>query len=262
MTLQHKNSTIAFTQKGKGDAIILLHGFLENQSMWQPFMETLAQSYHVITIDLLGHGKTAPIGYVHTMEQMVTAIEAVLIHLDIKKAHFAGHSMGGYAALAYAKMFPKKVLSLALINSTPVADSQERKDNRDRAIKAVKTHHKNAISMSIANLFTPENRLLLDDDIAVLKQEALNTPLQGIIAAQEGMKLRTDFTEFFKTIKYPKLIVLGKKDPVLNFDQTSKATHHKSILQHFFEDGHMSPMENKVELIEVLKRFYNKLNIR
>ena len=234
MTLQHKNSTIAFTQKGKGDAIILLHGFLENQSMWQPFMETLAQSYHVITIDLLGHGKTAPIGYVHTMEQMATAIEAVLIHLDIKKAHFAGHSMGGYAALAYAKMFPKKVLSLALINSTPVADSQERKDNRDRAIKAVKTHHKNAISMSIANLFTPENRLLLDDDIAVLKQEALNTPLQGIIAAQEGMKLRTDFTEFFKTIKCPKLIVLGKKDLVLNFDETSKATHHKSILQHFF----------------------------
>lgn len=259
MTLQHKNSTIAFTQKGKGDAIILLHGFLENQSMWQPFIEPLAQSHHVIAIDLLGHGKTAPIGYVHSMEQMAEAVSDVLLQLEIKKIHLVGHSMGGYVALAFAKMFPKKVMSLALINSTPVADSQERKDNRDRAIKAVKMHHKNAISMSIANLFTPENRTRLLSEINALKEEALKTPLQGIIATQEGMKLREDFQLFFKDINIPKLIVLGKRDPVLNFDETLKAISHISIKQCIFNDGHMSPTENKDELIKVLTDFYSSI---
>ena len=109
-----------------------------------------------------------------------------------------------------------------LLNSTAAADAEERIQNRTRAIKAMKLSYVTAVRMSIANLFAENNREKLEDEIEWLKNEALKTPLQGIIAAQEGMKLRQDFSEFFITAKFPKLIILGEKDPVLNYEDTKK----------------------------------------
>jgi pimeloyl-ACP methyl ester carboxylesterase len=64
-TTQFKNTTIAYTDTGKGTAIV--NGFLENQKMWDMYIATFAEN-RVITIDLLGHGETECLGYVHSME--------------------------------------------------------------------------------------------------------------------------------------------------------------------------------------------------
>jgi pimeloyl-ACP methyl ester carboxylesterase len=137
-TLHYKNTSIAFTDTGKGTAIVLLHGFLENQSMWNALVPVLSQKYRVITIDLLGHGQTEPMGYLQTMEDNADAVHEVLSSLRLRKAVFIGHSMGGYVALAYAELYPESVKGLVLLNSTAKEDSAERKTNRDRAIIAVK----------------------------------------------------------------------------------------------------------------------------
>jgi pimeloyl-ACP methyl ester carboxylesterase len=70
-----------------------LHGFLENQKCGTSTLQLLLKN-RVITIDLLGHGETECLGYVHSMEDNAEAVQAVLAELRIRKAILVGHSMG------------------------------------------------------------------------------------------------------------------------------------------------------------------------
>lgn len=256
---QYKNTKIAYTDQGKGTAIVLLHGFLENSTMWKYLAPVLEKKYRVVCIDLLGHGQSDSLGYVHKMEDMADAVHQVLHDLKIRKAVFVGHSMGGYVSLAFAELYPEMMKGLVLMNSTSRADSEERILNRTRAIKAVKQNYVAAVRMSIANLFSEENRELLIDEIEWVKNEALQTPLQGIIAAQEGMKLRNDREVILHFAPYPILLILGKKDPVLNYEENKEQIENTAVQLVTFNDGHMSHIENKVELEKVLLDFLKKL---
>lgn len=254
-----KNTTISYTDEGKGTTIVLLHGFLENKSMWNHFIPELTQKNRVITIDLLGHGATECLGYVHTMEDNADVVHAVLSELRIRKAIFVGHSMGGYVALAFAELYPDTMKGLVLLNSTARADSEERKKNRDRAIKAVKQSFVNFISLSIANLFSENNRERLATTIEKIKKEALQTPLQGIVASLEGMKIRQDREVLLHLTPFPKLLILGEKDPVLNYEETKEQIENTAVQLITFPDGHMSHIENQDELLAVLLSFFKSI---
>ncbi|MNS87250.1 3-oxoadipate enol-lactonase 2 [compost metagenome] len=255
----YKNTNISYSDTGKGTAIVLLHGFLENKNMWQEFVSEFSTKYRVITIDLLGHGDTECLGYIHSMEDNADAVHEVLSKLRIRKAIFAGHSMGGYVALAFAELYPEHIKGLVLLNSTSRADSEERKTNRDRAIVAVKQNYANFIRMSIANLFSEDNREKLIEAIEKVKIEALKTPLQGIVASLEGMKIRKDREVLLHTTNYPKLLILGQQDPVLNFEETKEQIENTEIELVSFPDGHMSHIENKEELSKVLWDFFKSV---
>ena len=129
---------------------MFLHGFLENSTMWNEHILELSKKHRVICVDLLGHGDTDCLGYVHTMEDMADAVHHVLHELKLRKVVLVGHSMGGYVALAFAELYPDMMKGLVLVNSTSRADSDERKQNRDRAILAVKKSYIAAIRMAIA----------------------------------------------------------------------------------------------------------------
>ena len=258
-TIHYKNINIAFSDTGKGTTVVLLHGFLENQLMWNDLIPELLLKNRVVTIDLLGHGQTDCLSYVHTMEDQADMVEAVLHELKIRKAIFVGHSMGGYVALAFAELYPEKIKGLVLMNSTSYADSKERKINRDRAIKAVKQDYTTFVRLSIANLFSEENREKLTLQTEKTKLEALKTPVQGIIAALEGMKIRKDRGVLLHLTDYPKLLILGKKDGVLNYEENHHQIENTSVELVTFSDGHMSHIENKEELKEVLKGFLKKI---
>ncbi|SEP88446.1 alpha/beta fold hydrolase [Flavobacterium urocaniciphilum] len=250
-----KNTKIAYTDTGKGTTVVLLHGFLENSTMWKYLAPILAKKNRVVCIDLLGHGQTDCLGYVHSMEDMADAVHHVLTDLKIRKAIFVGHSMGGYVALAFAELYPEFMKGLVLLNSTSRADSDERIANRTRAIKAVKQNYVAAVRMSIANLFSEENREKLIEQIEWVREEALQTPLQGIIAAQEGMKLRKDREVILHFAPYPIMLILGKKDPVLNYEENVEQVEGTKVQLVTFNDGHMSHLENQAELEKVLVGF-------
>jgi pimeloyl-ACP methyl ester carboxylesterase len=258
-TLRYKNIPINYSDTGKGAAVVLLHGFLENSTMWNDFVPELSKKYRIITIDLLGHGQTHPLNYVQTMEDNADMVLSVLNELRIRKAIFAGHSMGGYVALAFADLFPNIVKGIALVNSTAKADSADRKINRDRAIVAVKQNYASFVRMSVASLFSQDNRQRLENEIEAVKLEALKTPLQGIVASLEGMKIRKDRETLFKDGKFPILLILGKKDPVLNYDENVVQQKHSSVELVTFGDGHMSSIENRDELLAALQAFFKKL---
>ncbi len=258
-TTHFKNTTIRYTDQGKGTAVVLLHGFLENQSMWKAILPELSNKNRIVTIDLLGHGATESMGYVHSMEDQADIVHHVLHELKLRKAVLIGHSMGGYVALAFAELYPNVVKGIVLVNSTARADSDERKRNRDRAIVAVKQNYSAFIRMSIANLFSEENRERLADVIEEVKLEALKTPLQGIVASLEGMKIRKDREVILHFAPYPIQLILGKKDPVLNYDENASQMEGTQVQLTTFEDGHMSHIENQTELIAVLIGFLKRL---
>jgi len=258
MTINFKETEIHFEDYGSGQTVVLLHGFLENSTMWDEFIPLFSVENRIITVDLLGHGQTGCIGYVHSMELMAESVNRVLEHLDIDEALLIGHSMGGYVALAFAELYPKKINGLCLMNSTAAADSEERKLNRDRAIKAVKQNHTAFIGMSVANLFAENNRIRFSKEIDEVKKEALKMPVQGVVAALEGMKDRKERSEVLSAGTFKKMVVLGKKDPVLDFDMLINQMKPINIKIVEFPDGHMSHIENKKELSYNLIQFIEK----
>lgn len=258
MILDYKGTSVFYTDEGKGTTLVLLHGFLENSTMWNAIKPELLKRNRIVCIDLLGHGQTECFGYVHTMDLMAEVVSEVLLHLKIRRSIFVGHSMGGYVALAFAEQFPDNVKGLCLLNSTSRADSLERIQLRNRAIEAVKTNYSNLVRMSISNLFRPKNRTLFQDEIKAVKKEALKTPLQGYIAAQEGMKIRFDREALLHFSPYPKLIIMGKKDPVLSYEDLIDQIKDTQVEKLELPDGHMSHIENQQEVIVALQEFVKR----
>ncbi len=255
MILQHKGINIFYSDVGKGSAVVLLHGFLENATMWKDIVPELSKKNRVITIDLLGHGQTDSLGYVHAMETMAEAVEAVLKHLRLRRITLIGHSLGGYVALAFAEKNQKKIKGLCLMNSTAQADDDDRKKLRARANKMVQNSFESMVKMSVANLFSSENWTRFSNEIETTKTEALKTPIQGYIATNEGMKERPNREAVLLNSSYKKLMIIGEKDPVLNYTslvEECKRTQTKTVV---FPDGHMSHIENKEELITTLTNF-------
>lgn len=257
-SIYYKGIPLSYCSVGNGTTIVLLHGFLENKNMWNDFTKHFSHKHQIICIDLLGHGLTGCLGYVHTMEDQADMVHHLLTELGVRNTIMVGHSMGGYVALAFAELFPEYVKGLVLVNSTAKADSPERKENRERAIKAVKEDFRIFVRLSISNLFSEDNRQKMTSEIREVQKQALETPLQGIIAALEGMKIRKNREVLLHSTAYPKLLVLGKKDSVLNFTENETQIEGTSVDIAALEGGHMSHIENPEELIEIVSQYLRR----
>ncbi|MDT7831425.1 alpha/beta hydrolase [Flavobacteriaceae bacterium S356] len=258
-TVLFKNSKISFSDTGKGSVVVLLHGFLENNMMWKDVIPVLSKNRRVIAIELLGHGGTEAIGYVHSMELMAEAVKAVLKNLRIRRIALIGHSMGGYVALAFADKYPEKIKGLCLMNSTSLPDDDERKTLRARANKMVQNNFENMVRMSFTNLFSEKSRTVFKSELKMALEEALQTPVQGYIACQEGMRIRSNRMKVLQKNDFKRLIIIGKKDPVLDYETSLEEVKKTNAEAMVFNDGHMSHIENKSSLTEALKTFLRDL---
>lgn len=257
-TVYYKNAAINYTSYGKGRVVVLLHGFLENLSMWDVISAVLSKKYRVIAIDLLGHGKSDNIGYIHTMEDQALMVKAVLNSLNLRKYVIIGHSMGGYVGLAFAQLFEHNIKGLSLMNSTPLDDSSEKKINRERAIEAVKQNHKTFIRMSVPNLFASYNLNNYKNDINTVVEQALKMTPQGITASLEGMKLRKNRVDEFKKMNIPTQMIIGQNDSAIDIQSTLYSVENTSTEMVIFPDGHMSHFENTAGLTTSLLNFIKK----
>lgn len=244
MTFNFNNIPVYYETFGNGPAIVLLHGFLESSTMWKPLIPELSKNHFTITFDFPGHGKSGIISEIHSMELMAEVVNEMLKYLHVPSATFIGHSMGGYVSLAYAEMFPGKVEKLVLLNSTPAADSEERKENRDRALKIIDQNAKAYIGMAIGNLFAETSREKFAAAIEALKIEAYSFPVEGIKAAIRGMRDRKDRMEVLKEFNKEKFMVLAEEDPILPLLETKKIAVQCGVSLKTIKAGHMSIIEN------------------
>ena len=261
-TLTFKNTPVRISDKGKGRALVFLHGFLESLDIWKEYSNKLSSRYRVICIDLPGHGHSGCLGYVHSMDIMAQCVQSILKQLRIRKSILIGHSMGGYVAMAYAEFFPENVKGLCLFHSSAAADNEIKKKERDRVIKFVKEHKKNMVTSLIPGLFTEVSKEKYVKEIKQLIKIAGKTSKQGIIAALEGMKERTEREIILRFSTYPLLFIIGKKDPVLPYEsliQQSELPRNATKL--VLEDvAHMGFIEAKEETMEMILFFAKKVS--
>lgn len=229
-----------------------MHGFMEDLSIWKDLVKKMEDLRKVVIIDLPGHGKSGGFSPVHTMESMAQAVKKVLEKERIEEISMAGHSMGGYVSLEFLNKFPMMVKSLVLINSTPAADSEEKKMNRDRAIELVTRDQKAFQSMAISNLFEIRHRNEFRKEIENLKSQAYGMKLENVIAALRGMKNRTDHTYLFQQFQGQKMIVAGREDPVLDFNELKYLSSLCGSEFYTLDNGHVSFIEDREKLTKTM----------
>ena len=259
-TTEFKNEKVTFLDKGKGKAVVLLHGFLGSHKIWEQTINDLSKSYRVIAIDLPGHGSTQCFGYAHSMELMAKCVKSVLDQLRLKKYVIIGHSMGGYVGLAFADLFPDNLKGLCLYHSTAYADSDEKKKDRLRAIAAVKANRGIYTKAAIKNLFATKNLKYLKEEISFATEIAKQTDKRGIIAALHGMKDRASRDIILGLVTYPIMMVIGEEDNVLPYElllEQSKLIKSPSVL-YLEHDGHLGFLESPKQSNKALRKFLRK----
>lgn len=256
-TIQYKERRIRFKEQGKGNALVLLHGFAEALDIWNEFSDYLSGKFKVISIDLPGHGQSECLSEIHSMEDMAEVVQFVLQHLQIKTCTMIGHSMGGYVTLAYAEKYPNQIKGLALFHSTALPDSEEKKNDRTRTIEIVKENRITFITELINKLFAPQNQQLLKEEIEAVKQIGQKTTAEGIIGALIGMRDRIDRTHVLKKASSPVLFILGKNDVVIPIDKIisliSVPKHSETLILE--NCGHMGFIESKKETLFSIEKF-------
>lgn len=254
---EFKNGTVYYRDTGKKSVIVLLHGFLEDGAMWNQYTKKLAgKSRRVIAIDLPGHGNTDSFGYVHEMSLMADAVHAVLKKEGIRKVILAGHSMGGYTAMAFAEKYPDMVKGVCMFFSTARDDSSEKKDVRGTVSKLIKLDHESFIRKNIPMLFMPEVRKRFAPEIRELKKRASKMSKRAVLAANEGMRIRPDREIILRFAPYPVHFVIGRHDPVLAPESLVNQTKHgPHITYDLFENcGHMGHIERRAECFRSLRK--------
>jgi len=261
--VKFKNANLHYRDDGKGNAIVLLHGYLESMDIWGSFRDELTRYCRVITIDLPGHGKSDSVSETHTMEVMADAVEIVLNHLDIGRAVITGHSMGGYVTLAFAEIFPEKTAGYCLFHSHGFADSEEKKANRDREIELVESGKKIQIfKINIPRAFANDSLRRFSDEVERSGKIALSTNEEGIVCALKGMKARPDRRKVLMESVVPVLIIAGKKDNYIPFGVYEQHFNlaPKSDVLILENSGHMGFIEEKEKSLEGILKFLGKVN--
>jgi pimeloyl-ACP methyl ester carboxylesterase len=254
-------ATLRAVSEGKGIPLVLLHGYLESFHIWDDFAALMQDHCRVIRMDLPGHGESGVVAGVHTMEIMAESVMAVLDALAVETFYLLGHSMGGYVTLAVAEYNMKRLRGFCLFHSTPFADTEEKKVNRDREIELVRQGKKNhIINFNIPKGFANDNLEKFRAEIAKAKSIADETPEKGIIAALEGMKQRHDRTSIMKESRIPLLWILGEKDNYINFQGAKERNPLNKMgkLLPLRNSGHMGFIEEKNESAEQILSFIRK----
>ncbi|MFP4059359.1 MAG: alpha/beta fold hydrolase [Bacteroidales bacterium] len=248
---------INFRARGEGIPLVLLHGYLESLDTWNDFAAKIEDRFRVITPDLPGHGKSEQMDEA-TIEWMADAVDHVLDKAKEDRCIMIGHSMGGYVALAYAEKYAQKLMGLGLFHSTPFADTEEKKNNRQREIELVKAGKKQTlINTNIPKMYADDNLEKMKDKLENSKKIALSTPDSGIIYALECMMSRPDRSKILGSFELPFFLVLGKKDNYIPFDTISKKMPRPPDTQTLFleNSGHMGFIEEEQLVIDHLKYF-------
>lgn len=110
--------TVAYTDIGEGEPLILLHGIPTWSYLFHEIIEPLAQHYRVIAPDMIGYGYSDRRDrFDRSIEFQANVIERFLAELDIESAHFVAHDIGGGVAMIVVDRTPKLVRSMVLSNS-------------------------------------------------------------------------------------------------------------------------------------------------
>jgi pimeloyl-ACP methyl ester carboxylesterase len=255
--------TLHFEESGSGVPVLLIHGFPFTSRMWKPQLGSLAASGHLLAPDLPGFGDSPAAPPPHTVEQFAEDCLTVLDALDIlEPVVIGGLSMGGYVALAIARLFPERLRGLMLFSTRAGGDSAESKADRDNSIAQVKESGPAPIADGMYPKFlAPTNYREKPAVAAELKEIMKGATREGVIAALSAMRDRPDSTAFLPSIQVPTLIIHGQEDNVIppsEAELMAKAIP-SSELHLIDKAGHLPNLEQPAEFDRIVNNFLRKL---
>lgn len=199
--------------------LVLLHGYMETMAIWDDFIPLLDKDIRVIRVDLPGHGMSGTQPDINTVDFAAEAVHEAIGKCGVSKCVIAGHSMGGYVALAFAANYPESTEGLCLFHSTPNPDPEEKRGGRDREIALIREGKMTlAIAKGIPHMFATDNETRFAAKIEEIKEVAEVCEPEGIIACLEGMKARPDRNGFMAGFKKPLLFIFGEKDRYISLE--------------------------------------------
>jgi abhydrolase domain-containing protein 6 len=124
-SIQVEDHKIVYLEGGKGETVLLLHGFGGDKDNWTRFSRYLTKRYRVIALDLPGFGESSRVWTdTYGIATQVMRVHQYAEEMGLKKIHIAGNSMGGLIAGIYTATYPDEVLSLALLDPIGVIDRE------------------------------------------------------------------------------------------------------------------------------------------
>jgi 3-oxoadipate enol-lactonase len=241
---------IAYARKGAGRPLVLVHGYPLDHTIWDEIIPALENDFDLIAPDLRGFGNSDVVESQYKISDMAADIASLLDQLGVEKAVTAGHSMGGYVSLAFARAYPERVLGLGLIASQAPADSPERKQGRyDAAAEIMKTGVE-PVAKSMSAKLTPDERV----QAFVQNLIAAQRPA-GMAGALKAMAERDDSTSILSGFKFPVVLVHGEADELIPIQraQEIKTAVPQATLIELSGVGHMPMMENPRATATALK---------
>jgi len=241
--LELKSGTVSYVDAGIGPAVLLIHAFPLNNTMWTSQVAALSSRFRVVAPDIRGFGESQPAS-AWTMEEMADSLNEFLDKLDVQDSAVAGVSMGGYISLSFWSKYPKRVRQLVLSNSRARADNDAEKNARNEMIAAIEQSG----AAILPDRMLP--RLLQPNPPAGIVRQVRNmiesTSPAAAIYAVMAMRDRMDFSSMLHRIECPTMVITGENDVIIRMEDSRAVADAISGARFVTipNSGHLSNLEN------------------
>src|SRR5262245_31643360 len=202
-----------YSDDGPGPAVVLLHGFPLDHTIWDEQRTTLGSMYRVIAPDLRGHGASAATEGAYTMEVLADDVIETLDALGLTEPLVVGGlSMGGYVALAMAFRYPRRLRGLMLVNTRAAADTPETARVREDLAQQVEASGsvEAVVQTMLPKLVSPTTLRLRPELLDPVQRVMAGTSALGVAGSLRGMAARPDRTADLPRIAVPTLVIAGE----------------------------------------------------
>jgi 3-oxoadipate enol-lactonase len=241
---------LAYIRKGIGSPLLLIHGYPLDHTIWDEVLPLLEKNFDLILPDVRGFGESTTIDSQYSMNDIASDFVALLDHLGIQKAALAGHSMGGYIALAFARLHPERVAGLALVASQALADTPDGKRGRYKTAADVV---EKGVGL-VAEAMTPK----LSANVRVqgfVRELIRKQNKDGVIGALKAMAEREDSLALFPSFNFPVVLIHGSADVLIPIERAYEVKKMISSvhLVELSDVGHMPMLEVPERTADALK---------
>jgi pimeloyl-ACP methyl ester carboxylesterase len=213
--LETPEGPLAYEVAGQGPALLLLHAFPLSLAMWEAQAQALAPRLRVVRFDARGFGGSVPAGGPLTMDRIADDGARLLDALGIERAAVGGCSMGGYAALAFARRHAPRMSALYLQDTRAGADSGEAREGRLRLAERVEREGAAPAAEAFLPRLIGETTKREQPELAAsLRERILATPPAAIRDALLGLAARADSRPLLGSISAPTLVLVGAEDVI------------------------------------------------
>jgi pimeloyl-ACP methyl ester carboxylesterase/acyl-CoA thioesterase FadM len=246
---------------GDGPAVLFVHGFPLDRSMWRPLTAALT-GWRRIAPDLRGMGQSDGPESGYDMAGYADDLAALLDVLHVDRAVLCGLSMGGYVAFEFVRRHPERVTALILMCTRATPDDADGRDGRNTMIARVRRDGPAFLADEmVPRLLARATLQTMPDVVQQVRAMAAGSRAQGVAGALAAMRDRPDSTALLKDITVPTLVLAGSDDQLIPpsaarvMAEAIPGAHHAIIPG----AGHLAPLEQPVNTGRVVREFLEAL---